>query len=233
MAIRLHPRRCRRDEQVVLRWAILALTLLGTGCGGGHTDRSANSCSADSGLRVRAILDGRSIAPLEFSTAPAITWVDDSTLAVIDSDDQQVVRYRVDGTLVGRFGRKGGGPGEFSRAGLVLGGGDSGDKGLLVADAARINRIDSTFSTSRSVSVPGIVTRLLSWSGDRVVALWHGFGAAGLTPMVGEIDLGTGEVISNFSPYAADSALVAAISVPGFGEFTPKAPNAAGTLEAL
>src|SRR5687768_3871507 len=72
--------------------------------------------------------------------ATALAWLDDSTLALIDSDTRQIVVASRSGTLR-RIGREGDGPGEFRFPTSLL-----AERGtLLVADIGtrRVSRFDA------------------------------------------------------------------------------------------
>lgn len=154
-------------------------------------------------LTVKAI-EGE-IAPFAFRAQTSITWLTDSTLAVADLDDQQVVIVTTAGMEVSRIGRKGMGPGEFAGI-LPLRGNAKGE--LLVGDmmSMRLSRFDADHNFVTSVSVPGPPWELLDWNEDRAVVMWVPFMPT-QGPTVGIVDLETGTLLSDFPVFQMDAQL--------------------------
>jgi hypothetical protein len=146
---------------------------------------------------------------LEFR-AVGLDWIDDTTVAVIDRDDQQVVLLGLVSGSERRAAGRGGGPGELEGAFSLLGG-DDGD--VVVGDMSqnRVSHFSAGLEFLRSVQMPGMPLGLLAWEGDRVLALWMEFafrdGAMNPEPTVGVVDLGSGEVEARFSLFAPESGL--------------------------
>jgi hypothetical protein len=178
--------------------AVFALPLL-LSCGvspdGGGND-SAQS------LTVSPENTHRSLEQLDFR-AVALAWVDDTTVAVIDRDDQHVVLLGLPGGSRRRGGGRGGGPGELEGAFMLLG--DRRGE-VLVGDmkSRRVSHFDSGLTFVRSARTPGMLMQLLSWDRDRVTALWMEFvmtddGKMSPEPTVGEIDLSSGDAREFYS----------------------------------
>jgi len=160
-------------------------------------------------LALEAI-DG-DIGPFEFRMSSTIAWVTDSTLAIINRDDQEILIVTTAGDVVGRFGRKGSGPGEFTDA-FAMWVGVSGD--ILVGDAMamRVSRFDRDLEFQQSANVPGRPWHFLDWRDGRAVLMWLPMmPVAG--PTVGVVDLRAGSVVSSFSVFESDQGL--AIPLPG------------------
>jgi hypothetical protein len=142
--------------------------------------------------------------------AVALDWVDDTTVAVIDRDDQQVVLLGLVGGSERRGAGRGGGPGELEGAFSLLGGAGGA---VVVGDMNqnRVSHFDAGLEFVRSVQVPGMPLGLLAWDADRVIALWLEFvfvdGGMSPEPTVGVVDLDAGEVEARFSLFAPGSGL--------------------------
>ena len=156
------------------------------------------------------------IAPFEFSASTNIAWLTDSSLAVIDNDDQQIVIVTTTGVEVSRIGRKGMGPGEFTGL-LPLRVNAKGE--LLVADvlSMRLSRFDADHNYVASVSVPAPPSEILDWNEDRAVVMMVPFMAT-QGPTVGIVDFEAGSLVSSFSVFEKDSGLALPVEnapVPG------------------
>ncbi len=168
-------------------------------CGG------AENSSPGASLSLVPIERHASLDTLDFR-AVGLAWVDDTTVAVIDRDDQQVVFLGLPGGSQRRGAGRGGGPGELESAFMLLG---REDGSTLVGDMRqhRASQFDGELEYVRSARVPGMP----SWQGDRVVAIWMDFkmtdDAMGMEPMVGEIDLAGGEAREFFSLFDPASGL--------------------------
>jgi hypothetical protein len=183
-------------------FAAMALPLL-LSCGvspdGADEDRAAS-------LTVSPEERHSSLEQLDFR-AVALAWADDTTVGVIDRDDQQVVLLGLPGGSRRRGAGRGGGPGELEGAFMLLGG-RQGE--ILIGDmkSRRVSHFDPGLAFVRSARAPGMPMQLLSWNGDRATALWMEFvmtddGRMSPEPTVGEIDLAGGdarELYSLFDP---------------------------------
>jgi hypothetical protein len=137
--------------------------------------------------------------------ATGLTWIDDTTLVVIDRDDQQLVSLISQTGLQRRGARRGEGPGELEGAFMLLG---PVEGGLLVADMRqrRLSEFTSDLGFVRSVQVPGLPIELLSWDESTVTAVWMRFNFTNdevrAEPAVGTIDLVSGVAQEHFSLFA-------------------------------
>jgi len=176
---------------------------------------------------VRRIATIPASLDLQFRTVPAVAWVGDSSLAVLDSDDGQVVIIPLFGGSELRFGRKGSGPGEFQLPIAII----ADSNGLVVADATtrRVTRFDRHMKVSQSQPLPGMPLHLLRLAGNRLTLAWVGFGMAG--PEIGEIDLSSGGVNSAWRPFAVSPDLAqASEGLEGPSPFIAAATDGAGRL---
>ncbi len=173
-------------------------------------ERAGDDASGDS-LSLSLDLSDRhsSLELLEFR-AVALDWIDDTTVAVIDRDDQQIVLLGLTDGSERRGAGPGGGPGELEGAFSLLG----GEGGAVVVGDMNLNRVsqfDADLQFVRSVQVPGMPLALLAWGGDRVVALWLDFafvdGRMSPEPTFGVVDLGAGEVAVQCALFAPESGL--------------------------
>jgi hypothetical protein len=140
----------------------------------------------------------------------ALAWIDDTTVAVIDRDDQKVVLLGLAGGSERRGAGRGGGPGELEGAFTLLGG-EGGEVVVGDMNQNRVSHFDAELAFVRSVQVPGMPLGLLAWEADRVTTLWMEFafadGAISPEPTVGVVDLEAGEVELRFSLFAPESGL--------------------------
>jgi len=145
-----------------------------------------------------------SLRALDFR-AVGLAWVDDTTVAVIDRDDQQVVLLGLPGGSMRRGGGKGAGPGELQGAFMLLA---NAAGHLVVADMRlrRLSEFDGELRFLRSARVPGLPIQLIERRGDRVMAMWMRL-QGGARPIVGVVDLGADEAHAFFSPYDAPDGL--------------------------
>lgn len=167
---------------------------------------------------------------LEFDAA-SVTWADDSTLVLIDSDVKQVVTIGTRSGVLRRIGREGSGPGEFRfPTGLLAAGGE-----LLVADIGtrRVSRFDGQRRYSGSAITPGPTLQLFGVSGGRLRLAWLDFRPTAEGPVVGEIDLASGKTTPLFAVLARDSTLrVRTDGMPGPNPFVALAGGPGGTVVA-
>lgn len=120
----------------------------------------------------------------------SIAWIDSTDVALIDSDSEQVVVCGVDTPSTRRLGRRGGGPGEFMGAYILLG---EGDRRILVADI-RTNTVTALSASGKyegSARVPGLPSHLLAAKGDSVWLVWSDEGGQ-MAPTVGTLSLADG-----------------------------------------
>ncbi|NIR45794.1 MAG: hypothetical protein GWN99_15280 [Gemmatimonadetes bacterium] len=188
------------DVKAILGLLIVAAWL---SCGKDQGSNPGQSTPSLSALPRHASLD-----TLDFR-ARGLAWLDDSTVAVIDPDDQQIVRLGVQSGARERAAGKGGGPGELEGAIMII---DDDAGGAIVADMShkRVSHFDADLSFVRSATVPGLPLALLGRDGDRVDALWMEFELGdrpGFLPVKGVIDLESGSAQRLFSLYEAEGAL--------------------------
>lgn len=180
-------------------------------------------------LRVTPAPAPPALRLLEFEST-AIAWLDDSTLALIDSDSRQIVVASRNGTLR-RIGREGDGPGEFRFPTSLLA--EHGT--LLVADIGnrRVSRFDAEQKFAGSAPTPGPVLQLLGATGNRVHFAWLDFAETDGGPVVGELDLATGKSARRFAVFERDSALgVRTESMQGPSPFVAVAGGPGGLVVA-
>jgi hypothetical protein len=156
-----------------------------------------------------------SLGTLEFSSS-SLVWLDDSTLALIDSDAKQLVTASVRTGAMRRIGRAGGGPGEFRAPTFLLARGGR----LLVDDvgARRLNQFDAHQKFVASTPTGGATLHLLDWQGPRVRLAWVAF-TPGSGPVVSDFDLATGTRTDRFGILERDSSL--SFAMPGVGTPSP------------
>lgn len=133
----------------------------------------------------------------------AVAWVLDSSIALIDSDRQQIL---VCGIWHGKsqyVGRKGPGPGEMTGAFAITA---SAGGALAIADAAlrRVTVWDSAAKLRRIVRIPGFPAQLLAWNASSIDVVWLDPGAT-TRPVVGRVASAGEQADSLFSLAALDS----------------------------
>jgi hypothetical protein len=145
------------------------------------------------------------VAVLEFRAQGAIAWADDSSVAVIDGDEQQVNILTLSTGSSRVLGRNGDGPGEFRGAISVLA---NAHGELLVADMRlrRVSHFDEEQGFVRSQPLPGLPLALVGWAEDSLVAAWMELGRSPRA-VVGELNLVTGDVREVLSLFDPDSGL--------------------------
>jgi hypothetical protein len=173
------------------------------------------SCGEDQGSTARTATPSLSLISrhagldaLEFR-ALALAWIDESNIAVIDRDDQQVVFLNLTDGTERRMGSEGGGPGELENALVLLG---DGSGGVFVGDMKqkRVSQFGPSGAFMRSAPVPGMPIGLASRDGDRVTAIWMQFEMGdppSFVPTAGVIDLATGDGSALFSLYEPETGL--------------------------
>lgn len=131
-----------------------------------------------------------------------VAWVSESSLAVTDLDDRQVVIVgSVDGGELRRIGGEGGGAGEFRAIGGVIPTKD----GYVVSGYSRVTLFDRVGGERATVSVPGMITGLLTWDGTRARVVWALPGIDG--PTVGWATPSDGTWEADFRPFVQDADL--------------------------
>lgn len=160
----------------------------------------------------------------DFRSEPALAWVGDSAIAVVDLDDGQIVVQPLYGGAPRRLGRKGHGPGEFQLPTSLLA--DARGE-LLVADARtmRISRFDAALQFVGSQPTPAVPLHLLRRSGDRVLGLW--VLPSGIAPVISEVDLGSGQVHEAWYPFDVSAELAQS------AEFLTRSPFLAAAFDPL
>lgn len=165
-------------------------------------------------IEVRPARGAPVLGPLEYEAGSSIVWLSDTSLAITDYGQRQVVVFDTAGREIARLGRNGRGPGEFAGVGQIL----ASDRGEIVAAdilLSRISYFDARFRFVSSVQLPAAPTSLLAWSGSRVAVAWSRLGPASAGPTVGTVDLSSGTASPVFSVFRADSVLGVPMSVGG------------------
>ena len=160
---------------------------------------SAAACGADQReattrqLRLEPLPTGTALDVLQFPASGGPAWLDDSTLVLLDRDEEQLVALDLAAGEVRRGGRKGAGPGEMEN-GIAVAARATG--GVMVLDM-RLNRaieFDSDLAFTRSQPVPGMPLSVLSADANALRALWMTFRPEGPDPRMGTIDMVSGDV---------------------------------------
>lgn len=122
------------------------------------------------------------------AVAWSIAWLDETHVAFIDSDSEQVVTCGAGTASSRRFGRQGSGPGEFIGA-YVLRPDPNG--GVVVGDirANAVTEFSSTGEYKASSRIPGLPSHLLALSGDTLWLVWTDV-ASHMSPTVGWVTIG-------------------------------------------
>jgi len=165
-------------------------------------------------VEVRPARAGPTLGPLEYNAGSSVVWLSDTTLAITDATEHQIVVFDTSGREIARLGRSGRGPGEFAGGGVLL----ASDRGEIVVSDTRLSRVsyfDVRFRFVRSVQLPGMPTALLAWRGSRVAVVWSTVGTTGGGPVAGVVDLESGTVGARFSVFRSDSVLGRPVSVGG------------------
>lgn len=191
---------------------------------------TGSAASAQRPPRVTPVAVPVPLRTLEF-TATSLAWVNDSSIALIDSDAKQLVIAGIPGGTFRRIGRQGAGPGEFRVPTFLL----ARDGELIVDDigARRVSRFDAEGKFIGSTPTPGATLRLLALDGDRLRLAWIEFAPSGGGPTVSDLDLGSGSSVARFRVFAHDSALaVTSGSMPGPNPFLALAAGPGGEILA-
>jgi len=200
------------ERCLVLRAVVLALVGATASSGRADAVRSAQQARP---IEVRPARNAPLLGPLDYQVGSSIVWLSDTSLAIADGSEHQVVVFGTSGREIARLGRSGRGPGEFAIVGPLL----ASERGELVAADMALSRVsyfDARFRFVRSVQLSGMPTSLLSWRGSRIAAVWSPANPMGEGPTVGDVDLAAGTASGRYVVFRADSALGATISVGGF-----------------
>lgn len=164
----------------------------------------AASNAAEAGPALIRVTAASHASALSFRAGSALAWVGDSTIALLDVDDGQVVLQSLYTGDERRIARKGSGPGELRLPVDILA---SPDRELVVADglAQRLTRYDAASRYVASQPLPGMPLHLLRRTGDRVLVLWVRFGGGG--PEIADVDLVSGRVSRSWNPFQLSPAL--------------------------
>lgn len=170
---------------------------------------SISACSADEreatiGVPRIELIPERS-RTLDFTAGAGLAWVDDTTLAVVDVDNRQVVLATSSSER--RIGRQGSGPGEMQTPSDAI----VRDGKLLVSDAGllRLTAFSMNGDVIASAPIPGMPLRILDWTEGMVEVAWAPFGMSATGPAIGKIDLATGKAEVLVHPWQADPSLAA------------------------
>jgi len=155
------------------------------------------------------------LATLEF-TGAALAWIDDTTLALIDTDAKQVVTADLRRGSLRRFGREGNGPGEFRAPSFLLSRG--GEVFVYDISTRRVSRFDAAGRFVKSTPTPGATLQLLGSNGGLVRMAWTSFMPDG-GPYISDLSLADGTLAERFRVLARDSSL--ASPMPGGSGNTP------------
>ncbi len=119
-------------------------------------------------------------------------WLDDSTLAFADVDEQRVMLADpVTGRIRASTGRAGEGPGEYRGINAPVRGSD----GSLVVVDSRLRRatiLTPQLEVRRTIGLPVVINTALAWSGAALFCTWYDFSRQ-MTPVLGLLRVGEGE----------------------------------------
>lgn len=151
---------------------------------------AATACSdRDPGSRPIVALEPIASIPVPFSARHDVAIVDDGVLCVTNSYEVRVRCLGQDGSVVGVFGRKGEGPGEFpSTPGLVRGPGGT----LGAVSQNRLTVFEPTGVIVSETTLPFAYLRPAAPFGATILGQHFG-GGSEVTPV--EISLSSGEVL--------------------------------------
>jgi hypothetical protein len=115
-------------------------------------------------------------------------WLDDTTLALADVEEQRVMLVDpATGRVRAAAGRAGEGPGEYRGINPPVPGPDGS---LLVVDS-RLRRaaiLSSRLEFQRSVGLPVVISTALRWTGNSLFCTWYDFSRQ-MTPVLGTLRL--------------------------------------------
>jgi hypothetical protein len=149
----------------------------------------------DQQIRLEPMPVAPSLEVLGFQASGRPAWLNDSTMVLVDRDEQQLVMLDISKGEVRRGGGKGAGPGEMENAITIS---PSANDGIFVLDMQlnRVNEYDNELAFTRSQPVPGMPLSVVDAGADGVRALWMTFRPDGPDPRVGTIDMMTGNTRS-------------------------------------
>lgn len=168
---------------------------------------------------------------LEFRPG-GIAWLDDSTAAVMDMDASQLVVAHLRTGRMERYGRQGGGPGEFRLPLFMI----ADRSGALVIDdmgARRLSQFAPNHTFVRAAPSPGATLRVLRWAGNVVRVAWIKFTPDSGGPTITDVDLKTGQSRQRFRIFQRDSSIASpAVGLPGNSPFIAIAAGPDGEIAA-
>jgi len=165
-------------------------------------------------IEVRPARGAPVLGPLEYEVGSSVVWLSDTSLAITDGSEHQVVVFDTAGREIARLGRSGRGPGDFNAVVALL----ANERGeLAVADLAlsRVSYFDARLRFVNSVQVPAMPRSLLAWRGSLVTVVWSRAGPASTGPVMGTVDLSSGTATAAYSVFRADSLLGVPMTVGG------------------
>jgi hypothetical protein len=143
-------------------------------------------------------------------TATALAWIDQGRVAFINATDRRIEVLDLHGGAWSHLGSEGGGPGELALPISLV----ANSARVYVADARTLRisefALDSGFV--RSQPIPGLPLEILRVEKDTVVLTWL---RGPRTPVLGTVNLATGERAEMFEAYAADPALATPNPITG------------------
>ena len=168
---------------------------------------------------------------LEFRPG-GIAWLDDSTAAVMDMDAAQLVVVHLRTGRMERYGRQGGGPGEFRLPLFMV----ADPSGALVIDdmgARRLSEFAPNHTFVRAAPSPGATLRVLRWAGNVVRIAWIRFTPDSGGPTITDVDLKTGRSRDRFRLFQRDSSIASpSADMPGKSPFVALAAGPGGEIVA-
>jgi hypothetical protein len=118
-------------------------------------------------------------------------WLDDSTLALADTEEQRVMLVDLRSGRIRTAGRPGEGPGEYRGVVPPL----RGPEGSLLVLDSRLRRatiLNQALQVQRTVILPVVVSAPLQWTGAELLGTWYDF-TRQMTPVLGHLRLTAGE----------------------------------------
>lgn len=161
------------------------------------------ACAADSGAgrgssfdRLTPLPSSPAFTALEYRAGDLFAMDARGRLLLSDADAAQVIVYSREGEEVHRFGKKGAGPGEYV---LPHGAAVGEDGSIVVTDAglSRLSHLDAAHRLASTHPIPGIPLQMLNWDGKQVLLIW----IEGVHPVVGRIDVTTGQAEELYRPF--------------------------------
>lgn len=131
---------------------------------------------------------------LAFPVSSMVNWNSDTSVALVESQEQRGVILGLDGKVLFRFGRKGGGPGELT-GGIQL---FPGHEGRMAAVDLALNRIaifDADASPGPTILISGRPIKLLGFDEDTLTLLVHGMSGRSTSNLVAYYSWRTGNLL--------------------------------------